>query len=102
MTSTKLIIAALIVPMLILMALVLERGQVAMAGVLVHPRDHVGGEVDDLLEILRGEVEQVAEPARDTLEVPDVGDRGGQLDVAHPLTADLGASDLDTAALADD
>ena len=64
--------------------------------------DHVGREVDDLLEVLRGEVEQVAEPARDTLEVPDVGDRSGQLDVAHPLAAHLGAGHLDAAALADD
>src|SRR4029079_18926735 len=40
--------------------------------------------------------------ARDALEVPDVRDRGGQLDVAHPLTAHLGARDLDAAALADE
>ena len=80
----------------------LERGQVAVAGVLVDRGDHVRREVDDLLEVLRGQVEQVAEPARHTLEVPDVGDRGGQLDVAHPLTAHLGAGHLDAAALADD
>src|SRR4029078_7077006 len=80
----------------------LERGQVAVAGVLVDVRDHVRREGDDLLEVLRGEVEQVAEPARHTLEVPDVRDRGGELDVAHPLTADLGAGHLDAAALADD
>ena len=80
----------------------LERGQVAVAGVLVDGGDHVRREVDDLLEVLRGEVEQVAEPARHTLEVPDVGDRGGELDVAHPLAADLGAGHLDAAALADD
>src|SRR4029453_166889 len=56
----------------------------------------------DLLQVLRGEVEQVAEPARDTLEVPDVRDRGGPLDVSHPLAADLRAGHLDTAALTDD
>src|SRR4029077_525657 len=64
--------------------------------------DHVGGEVDDLLQVLRRQVEQVAETARHTLEVPDVRDRRGQLDVPHPLTTHLGASDLDAAALADD
>jgi hypothetical protein len=64
--------------------------------------DHVGREVDDLLEVLRGQVQQVAQPARDTLEVPDVGDGSGQLDVAHPLAAHLGAGDLDATALADD
>ena len=80
----------------------LDRRQVAVPLLDVDLRDHVGGEVDDLLEVLRRQVEQVAEPARHTLEVPDVGDRGGQLDVAHPLAAHLGASDLDAAALADD
>ncbi len=80
----------------------LERRQVAVALVLVDRGDHVGREVDDLLEVLRRQVEQVAQPAGHALEVPDVRDRGGQLDVAHPLTAHLGAGDLDAAALADD
>ena len=80
----------------------LERGQVPVPGVVVDGGDHVRREVDDLLEVLRRQVEQVAEPARDTLEVPDVRDRGGQLDVAHPLAADLRAGHLDAAALADD
>ena len=80
----------------------LERRQVLVAGVVVDGGDHVRREVDDLLEVLRGEVEQVAEPARDTLEVPDVRDRGGELDVAHPLAADLRAGHLDAAALTDD
>src|SRR5204862_1348759 len=47
-------------------------------------------------------VDQVADPARDALEEPDVGDRRGQVDVAHPLAADLRPGDLDAAALADD
>ena len=78
------------------------RGQVGVQLLGVDPGDQVGGEVDDLLEALRRDVEEVAEPARDTLEVPDVGDRSGQLDVAHALTAHLGPGDLDAAALADD
>src|SRR4029079_14666863 len=53
-------------------------------------------------EVLRRQVEQVAEPARHTLEVPDVRDGGGELDVAHPLTTHLGTGHLDAAALADD
>ena len=95
-------VATLLEPLALQADLALERGQVAVTGVLVDRGDHVRREVDDLLEVLRGEVEQVAEPRRDTLEVPDVGDRGGELDVAHPLTADLGAGHLDAAALADD
>src|SRR5690606_30153626 len=82
--------------------LVLEAGQVLVAPVLVHLGDHVRREVDDLLEVLRGDVEEVAQARGDALEVPDVGDGGGELDVAHPLTAHLGARDLDTTALADD
>ncbi len=80
----------------------LEGGQVAVARLDVHIGNHVRGEVDDLFKVLRRKVEQVAEPARHTLEVPDVGYRRGQLDVTHPLTTHLGPSDLDTAALTDD
>ena len=80
----------------------LEAGQVAVARLVVDRRDHVGGEVDDLLEVLRRQVEQVAQTAGHALEVPDVGDGGGELDVAHPLAAHLGAGHLDAAALADD
>ena len=80
----------------------LERRQVAVPLLGVHAGDQVRREVDDLLEILRGEVEQVAQPGRDALEVPDVRDRRGQLDVAHPLAAHLGPGDLDATPLADD
>src|SRR3712207_7990533 len=41
------------------------------------------------------QVEQVAQARGDALEEPDVGDRRGQLDVAHPLTPHLGAGHLD-------
>ncbi len=68
----------------------------------VDARDQVRREVDDLLEVLGRQVEQVAQARRDALEVPDVGDGRGQLDVAHPLTTHLGAGHLDAAALADD
>src|SRR6476469_8242499 len=95
-------VAAVLDLLLLDLDLRLERRQVSVTLVLVDGRDHVGREVDDLLEVLRGEVEQVAEAARDTLEVPDVGDGGGELDVAHPLTSHLGARDLDATALTDD
>ena len=87
----------------------LEVGQVLVALLLVDPGDQVGGEVDDLLQLLGlqlltglGAHEQVGQPAAGAPQVPDVHDRGGQLDVAHALAADLGAGDLDAAALADD
>ena len=82
--------------------LALQGRQVAVTGLLIDLGDHVRREVDDLLEVLRRDVEQVAKPGRDALEIPDVGNRGGQLDVAHPLPPDIGPGDLDAAALADD
>src|SRR4051794_4749125 len=80
----------------------LDGRQVAVAALVVDRGDQVGSEVDDLLEVLGRQVEQVAQARGDALEEPDVGDRSGQLDVAHPLTTHLGASHLDAAALADD
>src|SRR6478609_10590487 len=50
----------------------LERGQLVVTHLVVHRGDDVGREVDDLLEILRRQVEQVAQTRRDALEVPDV------------------------------
>ena len=77
-------------------------GEVAVTRLLVDGDHHVGGEVDDLLEVLRRHVQQVPEARRDALEVPDVGDGRGELDVAHALTTDGGLGDLHAAALADD
>ena len=89
--------------------LLLEVGAVGVAALLVDPGDEVGGEVDDLLELLGlqlltglGAHEQVGQPRAGAAEVPDVHDGGGQLDVAHALAPDLGAGDLHAAALADD
>src|SRR5207237_10358661 len=87
----------------------LEVGQVFVALVVVHPGDQVGGEVDDLLQLLGLELltglgahQQVGQPRPGTPQVPDVDHGGGQLDVAHALAPDLGTGDLDAAALADD
>src|SRR5205085_2647036 len=62
----------------------------------------VRGEVDDLLERVRCDVEEVAETARHALEVPDVRDGRGELDVTHPLASHLRARDLYATTLADD
>src|SRR5690348_648363 len=82
--------------------LFLQFPDVFVTGLLVDPGDHRGSEVEDLLELFRSHVDQVADPARDALEEPDVRDRRGEVDVPHPLAADLGAGHLDAAALADD
>ena len=89
--------------------LLLELGQVLVAALVVDPGDQVGGEVDDLLQLLGlqllaglGPHQEVGQPAPGAAQVPDVDDGGGQLDVAHPLATHLGPGDLDAAALADD
>src|SRR5205085_3655940 len=68
----------------------------------VHRGNDRGSEVQDLLELARGDVEQIADAARDALEEPDVRDGSGQVDVAHALAAHLLPGHLDAAALADD
>ena len=75
--------------------LVLGEGAVAGIG------DDIVGKVEDFFENPGADVQQQAHPGGDALEVPDVGDGGGQLDVAHALPADLGAGDLHAAAVAD-
>src|SRR5207237_6949012 len=59
-------------------------------------------EVQDLLELPRRDVEEVADARRNALEEPDVRHRRGEVDVAHPLAAHLLPRHLDAAALADD
>src|SRR5215211_39553 len=73
-----------------------------MPGFLIDSGDHVRREVDDLLQVLRGDVEQVAQARRDTLEIPDMRHRSSEFDVTHPLTAYLGPGHLDATPLTDD
>ena len=73
-----------------------------MASLFIHGGDDIGCEVNDALEILRGQVQQVAQAGRNSLEVPDVGYRSGQLNVAHALTANLRLGHLNATALTDD
>ena len=84
------------------LGLLLQLLQQSRAGVLVDPGDDVQGEVEDALEVAGADVEQDAQAAGRALEVPDVADGAGQLDVAHPLATHLGAGDLDAALVADD
>src|SRR5205085_12233696 len=93
----------------LLLELGLEVGQVGVALLVVDPGHQVGGEVDDLLELLGlqlltglGAHEQVGQPRAGAAQVPDVHHGGGQLAVAHTLAAHLGARDVAATALADD
>ena len=69
---------------------------------LLGVHDDVVFEIKNPLQILQGQVEEIADLGGETLQEPDVRDRGGELDVAHPLAPHLGLDDLDTALLADD
>ena len=73
-----------------------------MTLLFVHLGDHVGREIDDLLEILRSDVQQVTQTGRHTLEEPDVGHRSGKLDMAHALTTHTALGDFHATTLADD
>ena len=73
-----------------------------MTSVFVHAGDHVSREVDDLFQVLRSKVEEVAQTRRNTLEVPDVSYWSRKFDVTHALTTNLGAGDFNTATLTDD
>ena len=74
--------------------LFLQRGQAGVG-------DDIAGKVQHLLQQAGADVQHQANAAGDALEVPDVADRSGQLDVAHTLAADLCLGDLNAAAVAD-
>ena len=80
----------------------LEARKRRMTTIDVDVRDHVCGEVDDLLEILRCKIKEVTETARNTLEVPNVCHRSGELDVAHAFATHLRTRDFHTTSFADD
>jgi hypothetical protein len=64
--------------------------------------DHVVLEVDHFLQEVVFIPSSVAQTAGHRLEEPDVHDRGGQVDMAHPLAAHARVRDLHAAAVADD
>jgi hypothetical protein len=64
--------------------------------------DDVGFEVEDLLQIPQGDLQDVSDSRGQRLEEPDVGDRSREGDVPHPLAADLGLDHLDAALLTHD
>src|SRR5262249_42123918 len=72
-------------PLALALHLVLEVVQVLLARSDVDRGHDRRCEVEDLLELARSDVEQVADAARDALEEPDVRNGRGQVDVAHAL-----------------
>ena len=109
LATVQLAVALLLDGEALLGQLGLQFGKVLVALALVDPDDKVGGEIDDLLQLLGLELlarlgthEQVCEPGPGSPEVPDVDGRCGQLDVAHAVPSDLGAGDLHPTPLTDD
>src|SRR5687768_5181215 len=62
--------------------------------------DHVLLEIEDLLEVAQGHVEELADAAGQPLEEPHVRHGGGELDVAHALAAHARARDFHAALVA--
>ena len=63
--------------------------------------DDIACKIQHLLQQAGADVQHQADAAGDALEVPDVADGSGQLNVAHALTADLGLGHFNAAAVAD-
>ena len=63
---------------------------------------HIAVEVNNLLHIPQGHVEQDRYVAGNALEIPNVGYGGSQLDETHAVTAHPALRHLHTTALADD
>jgi hypothetical protein len=62
----------------------------------------MGGEIDDFLELLRGDIKHEAHPRRDALQIPNMGAGRNELNVAKALASPLFRDDLDTALFAGD
>ena len=77
----------------------LQHRQILVTSLLVNLSDHVRSEVNDLLQVLRSQIQQVTQAGRNTLEVPNVGHGSSQLNVAHALTTYLRAGHLNATAL---
>ena len=73
-------------------------GQVGIARI----QDNVAGKVQDFFQGSLANVQDSAHPAGNSLEIPDMGYGSSQFNGAHPIAADLGASNFYTAFVADD
>src|SRR6266849_2624597 len=84
------------------LARLVDRHQVLLLDALeAGIEDDVLLEIEDLLQLAQRHVQELADPARQPLEEPDVGDRRRQLDVAHSLAPHARSGHLDPALVAD-
>ncbi len=74
----------------------------ARTRILVNIGDDILRKIEHAFQMAWADVEQQAQPARHALDVPDMTDRRGQLDVPHAFAADAAWRHLDAAFVADD
>ncbi len=74
----------------------------ALPSVFIHAGDYVLGKIENPVQVAARNIEQQAHIAGNTASVPDMGDRGGQLDMAEAFTTYGRTGDLYPALVADD
>jgi len=62
----------------------------------------IGLKIEDTLQISKGNVQEMTNPAGQAFEKPDMRARTGQLNVTQPLSPHLGLNDLNAALVAND
>ena len=82
--------------------LVLEALKRLLAGLLIHVRHNILGEIQDSIQVAPRDIQQHTQLGWDAARVPDVRHGGCQPDMAHALAADRGAGHFDAALVADD
>ena len=68
---------------------------------LTFVQDNIVCKIQHLLQCSRRKIQHQTHTARNTFEIPDMGNRSSQLDMAHPLTAHACLGNLNTTAVAD-
>ena len=89
-------------PANLLVQIAFRAGDGAVTRILIHVGDDVLGEIEHALQVAWADIEQQPQPAGHALDIPDVGNRARQLDMAHALAADAAVRHLDAAFITDD
>ena len=74
-------------------------GEILVIALIEH---HIAVEINDLLDIAQGHVQQDRHITGDTFQIPNMGHRGRQLDKAHAVAPHPTFRNLNTATFADD
>ena len=80
---------------------IFQAAQCFLAGFLIYKGNDVLCKVKNPVQVAAGDIQQHAEVGRDTAGIPDMGNRGCQVDMPHPFTAYSRAGYFHTAFVAD-